>query len=78
MLRGLLYQMQQLQGKPVRVVLTHTAVFLYKTTKYYAPAHERCIAWNDPAIGITWPLGLHLKLSAKDQAAEPLAEAERF
>jgi dTDP-4-dehydrorhamnose 3,5-epimerase len=60
------------------VVLTEMADFLYKTTDYYAPAHERCIAWNDPAIGITWPTGLQPKLSAKDQAAKPLAEAELF
>ena len=58
------------------VVLSDSADFLYKTTDYYAPAHERCIAWNDPAIGITWPPGLQPKLSAKDQAATPLAEAE--
>jgi dTDP-4-dehydrorhamnose 3,5-epimerase len=58
------------------VVLSDTADFLYKTTEYYAPAHERCIAWNDPAIGITWPQGLAPQLSAKDQAAKPLAEAE--
>ena len=38
------------------VVLSETADFLYKTTDYYAPEHERCIAWNDPAIGIDWPL----------------------
>jgi dTDP-4-dehydrorhamnose 3,5-epimerase len=58
------------------VVLSDSADFLYKTTDYYAPQHERCIAWNDPAIGITWPIGLQPKLSAKDQAAQPLAEAE--
>jgi dTDP-4-dehydrorhamnose 3,5-epimerase len=60
------------------VVLTDTADFLYKTTDYYAPAHERCIVWDDPAIGINWPPGLQPKLSAKDQAAQPLAEAELF
>jgi dTDP-4-dehydrorhamnose 3,5-epimerase len=60
------------------VVLTDTADFLYKTTDYYAPAYERCIAWNDPAIGINWPVGLQPKLSAKDQSAKPLAEAELF
>ena len=58
------------------IVLSETAEFLYKTTDYYAPAHERCIAWNDPAIGITWPQGLQPQLSAKDQAAKPLAEEE--
>jgi len=123
-LRGLHYQLQQAQGKLVRVVrgavfdvavdirkssptfgqwvgvnlsadnhrqlwvpagfahgfvvLSETADFLYKTTDYYAPAHERCIAWNDPAIGITWPEGLTLQLSAKDQAGLSLAQAELF
>ncbi len=123
-LRGLHYQLQQAQGKLVRVVrgavfdvavdirkssptfgqwvgceltednhkqfwvppgfahgfvvLSETADFLYKTTDYYAPAHERCIAWNDPAIGITWPKGLTPQLSAKDQAGLSLAQAEVF
>ncbi|MEY3945145.1 MAG: hypothetical protein RL697_1158, partial [Pseudomonadota bacterium] len=49
-----------------------------KTTDYYAPAYERCIAWNDPAIGITWPAGLEPQLSAKDQAGLLLAQAEVF
>ena len=60
------------------VVTSESAEFLYKTTDYYAPAHERCIAWNDPAIGITWPQGLTPQLSAKDQAGLPLAQAECF
>jgi dTDP-4-dehydrorhamnose 3,5-epimerase len=60
------------------VVLSDTADFLYKTTDYYAPAHERCIAWNDPAIGITWPQGMTPQLSAKDQAGLSLAQAEVF
>jgi dTDP-4-dehydrorhamnose 3,5-epimerase len=60
------------------VVLSDTADFLYKTTDYYAPAHERCIAWNDPAIGITWPQGMTPQLSAKDQAGLMLAQAEVF
>jgi dTDP-4-dehydrorhamnose 3,5-epimerase len=123
-LRGLHYQLQQAQGKLVRVVrgavfdvavdirkssptfgqwvgcelsednhrqfwvppgfahgfvvLSETADFLYKTTDYYAPAHERCIAWNDPAIGIHWPQGLTPQLSAKDQAGLSLAQAECF
>ncbi len=38
------------------LTLTEAADFLYKTTDYYAPDHERCIAWNDPDIGIEWPL----------------------
>ena len=41
------------------VVLSESADFLYKTTDYYAPEHERCIAWDDPAIGIAWPLAAH-------------------
>lgn len=123
-LRGLHYQLQQAQGKLVRVVrgavfdvavdirkssptfgqwvgceltednhrqfwvppgfahgfvvLSETADFLYKTTDYYAPAHERCIAWDDPAIGITWPAGLTPQLSAKDQAGSTLEQAEVF
>ena len=124
-LRGLHYQIQQPQGKLVRVVrgavfdvavdirkssptfgqwvgvelsednhrqlwvpagfahgflvLSDSADFLYKTTDYYAPAHERCIAWNDPAIGIAWPLdGARPQLSAKDQAGVALAQAELF
>jgi dTDP-4-dehydrorhamnose 3,5-epimerase len=49
------------------VVLSDTAEFLYKTTDYYAPEHERCIAWNDPTLAIAWPdLGEAPKLSAKD------------
>ena len=123
-LRGLHYQIQQPQGKLVRVVrgsvfdvavdirkasptfgqwvgvelsednhrqlwvppgfahgflvLSMTADFLYKTTDYYAPAHERCIAWNDPAIGIEWPLVTEINLSVKDQLGLVLAKAEIF
>jgi dTDP-4-dehydrorhamnose 3,5-epimerase len=122
-LRGLHYQIQQPQGKLVRVVqgavfdvavdirkssrtygqwvgvelsadnhhqlwvppgfahgflvLSESADFLYKTTDYYAPQHERSIAWNDPDIAITWPeIGAPLALSAKDRAAPLLREAE--
>lgn len=61
------------------VVLSEKADFLYKTTNYYAPAHERCIAWNDPAIGIHWPLALHgidqPVLSAKDLQGINLSKA---
>jgi dTDP-4-dehydrorhamnose 3,5-epimerase len=60
------------------VVLSETADFLYKTTDYYAPEHERCIAWNDPEIGIAWPEGVTPKLSEKDQRGLRLAEAEVF
>jgi dTDP-4-dehydrorhamnose 3,5-epimerase len=58
------------------VVLSESADFLYKTTDYYAPQHERSIAWNDPSIGISWPAlaqGQQPLLSAKDSAAPLLA-----
>ena len=123
-LRGLHYQIQQPQGKLVRVVrgavfdvavdirkgsptfghwvgmelseenhkqlwipagfahgfmvTSETAEFLYKTTDYYAPAHERCIVWDDPAIGIQWPLSPAPSLSDKDQQGLALSEAETF
>jgi dTDP-4-dehydrorhamnose 3,5-epimerase len=60
------------------VVLSEAAELLYKTTDFYAPHHERCIVWNDPAIGIQWPLSGRPTLSARDQAGRPLAEAELF
>jgi len=68
------------------VVLSDSADFLYKTTDYYAPQHERCIVWNDPVIGIDWPLAQHgivqPQLSTKDQQGQSLesvraAESER-
>lgn len=123
-LRGLHYQIQQPQGKLVRVVrgavfdvavdirqssptfgqwvgselsennhhqlwipagfahgflvLSESADFLYKTTDYYAPEFERCIAWNDPNIDIQWPLQNQPQLSAKDQAGLSLSHAELF
>lgn len=123
-LRGLHYQLQQAQGKLVRVtagevydvavdirrssptfgrwvgvhlsaenkrqlwlpegfahgflVLSEYAEFLYKTTDYYAPAHERCIRWDDPSLAIDWPLDSAPQLSAKDQAGLSLADAEVF
>ena len=60
------------------VVLSETADFLYKATDYYAPEHERCIIWNDPAIGIAWPAGIEPCLSQKDQAGALLAAAELY
>ena len=123
-LRGLHYQVQQPQGKLVRVVrgavfdvavdirkgsqsfgqwvgmqlseenhrqlwvppgLAHgflvtseSADFLYKTTDYYAPQHERCILWSDTDIAIEWPKGMKPQLSVKDRAGQKLAEAEVF
>jgi dTDP-4-dehydrorhamnose 3,5-epimerase len=123
-LRGLHYQIQQPQGKLVRVVrgkvfdvavdirrsspsysqwvgvelseenqrqvwippgfahgflvLSESADFLYKTTDYYAPEFERSIVWDDPDIGIRWPIHEDLQLSASDLVALPLAKAEVF
>lgn len=124
-LRGLHYQIQQAQGKLVRVVagsvfdvavdlrrssptfgqwvgceltaenhrqfwvppgfahaffvLSDTADFLYKTTDYYAPQHERTILWNDPDLGIEWPdIGINPILSEKDQQGQLLSQAEVY
>jgi dTDP-4-dehydrorhamnose 3,5-epimerase len=60
------------------VVVSDTAEFLYKTTDYWAPEFERSIAWNDSAIGIQWPIKGEPSLSAKDQQAKALAQAEHF
>ena len=123
-LRGLHYQIQQPQGKLVRVVAgevfdvavdirkksptfgqwvgvtlsadnkrqlwipegfahgflvtSDSAEFLYKTTNYYAPEFERSILWNDPAIGIQWPIVGEPTLSNKDRVANTLGDAEVF
>lgn len=123
-LRGLHYQLQQAQGKLVRVtqgevfdvvvdlrrssptfghwvgvhlsaenkrqlwvpegfahgflVLSDYAEFLYKTTDYYAPEHERCIRWDDPDLAIDWPLTEAPQLSAKDKAGVDLRNADTF
>ncbi len=120
-LRGLHYQMEQAQGKLVRVVsgevfdvavdlrqssatfgqwagtvlsgqnhhqfyvppgfahgfvvLSETADFLYKTTDYYAPQHEKCIRWDDPEIGIEWPIDGEPSLSEKDKAGVSFQQA---
>jgi dTDP-4-dehydrorhamnose 3,5-epimerase len=60
------------------LVLSESADFLYKTTDYYAPEFERSILWNDPDIGIEWPLAGEPILAAKDRAGLPLREAEVF
>jgi dTDP-4-dehydrorhamnose 3,5-epimerase len=122
-LRGLHYQIQQPQGKLVRVVqgavfdvavdirkssptfgqwvgvelsadnhhqlwvppgfahgflvLSESAEFLYKTTDYYAPQHERCIVWNDPDLDIAWPdVAVAPQLSAKDGSGPRFQQAE--
>lgn len=123
-LRGLHYQIQQPQGKLVRVtagevfdvavdlrrssanfgcwtscylsaknkrqlwvpegfahgflVLSDYAEFLYKTTDYYAPEHERCICWNDRDLAIDWPLETDPLISLKDQAGQTFKETECF
>jgi len=60
------------------VVLSDTAEFLYKTTDYYAPEHERSIAWDDPDLAIAWPIEQAPALSAKDVQGCCLAAAEVF
>ena len=124
-LRGLHYQIQQPQGKLVRVargavfdvavdirkssptfeqwvgvelseenhkqmwippgfahgflVLSERADFLYKTTSFYAPASEQCIAWNDPVLAIAWPnFEINPRISAKDAAGLSIGDAELF
>lgn len=123
-LRGLHYQMQQVQGKLVRaiqgevfdvaldvrrssptygqwvgevlsaenkrmmwvppgfahgfLVMSDTAEFLYKTTDFYAPEHEQVIVWNDPTIGIEWPLDVEPAISTKDAAGKRFEDALVF
>ncbi len=123
-LRGLHYQIQQSQGKLVRVVkgevfdvvvdlrqaspsfgqwegitlsaqnckqvwvpagfahgflvLSDSAEFLYKTTDFYAPEHERCIKWDDPNLAIDWPQGLDIQVSGKDAQGRAFIDAEYF
>jgi dTDP-4-dehydrorhamnose 3,5-epimerase len=60
------------------LTLSYTAEFLYKTADYYAPAHERCILWDEPTLCIQWPNGIQPILSAKDAQGKGLAEAEVF
>ncbi len=60
------------------VVTSESADFLYKATNYYAPEHERCIAWNDADLSISWPLSMPPLVSAKDAAGAASAVAEAF
>lgn len=60
------------------VVLSEFAEFLYKTTDYYAPEHERSIRWDDPTLAIDWPLTEAPQLSAKDQAGLNFQDAPVF
>jgi dTDP-4-dehydrorhamnose 3,5-epimerase len=60
------------------MVTSDSADFLYKTTDYYAPQFERSLLWNDPTVGVKWPLDGAPQLSAKDLAGKVLAECEVF
>jgi len=60
------------------VVLSDSAEFLYKTTDYWAPEHERCIRWNDSSLAIDWPVSGNVLVSAKDAQGVAFADAEVF
>ncbi|MCK2097506.1 dTDP-4-dehydrorhamnose 3,5-epimerase [Thauera aromatica] len=60
------------------VVVSESAEFLYKTTDYWAPEHERCIVWNDPTLALPWPVEGEPSLSAKDSQGALLEAAEVF
>lgn len=60
------------------LVLSEYADFLYKTTDYYAPEHERTLLWNDPDLGIEWPAGVTPALNDRDSKGTPLAAAETY
>ncbi|MHB8849455.1 MAG: dTDP-4-dehydrorhamnose 3,5-epimerase [Burkholderiales bacterium] len=60
------------------VVTSDTAEFLYKTTDYWAPPFERSLLWNDPALGIDWPISGEPVIAAKDAAGLPLSRCEVF
>ena len=60
------------------LVVSEDAEFLYKTTDYWYPEHERTLLWNDPALAIAWPLSGAPVLAAKDVAGLPLASAETY
>ena len=60
------------------LVVSESVEFVYKTTDYYAPEHERTLLWNDPAVGVAWPLAGAPLLKPNDAAGTPLAQAETF
>jgi dTDP-4-dehydrorhamnose 3,5-epimerase len=60
------------------VVLSDSAEFLYKTTDYWYPEYERSLLWNDPTVGIVWPIDFAPQLAAKDAAGKVFGEAEMF
>ena len=59
-------------------VTSEIAEFLYLTTEYYAPEHERCIRWDDPELAISWPLSGEPNVSAKDRQGSPFKDADLF
>lgn len=60
------------------LVLSDEADFLYKTTDYYSPQNERCLLWNDPEIGISWPINGDPTLTEKDRCGLPLSDADVY
>ena len=60
------------------LVISASADVLYKTTDYYSPEYERCLYWNDPAIGIKWPFKKDILVSPKDEVGQLLSEAECY
>jgi dTDP-4-dehydrorhamnose 3,5-epimerase len=60
------------------LVVSDVAEFLYKTTDYWFPEHERTLLWNDPVLGIDWPQGIAPALAPKDAAGTSLAQAECY
>jgi dTDP-4-dehydrorhamnose 3,5-epimerase len=60
------------------VVTSDSCEFLYKTTDYWHPEHERVLLWNDSSVGVCWPLDGEPRLAAKDAAGKPLAKADAF
>jgi dTDP-4-dehydrorhamnose 3,5-epimerase len=60
------------------LAVSESAECVYKTTDYWSPEHERTLLWNDPALGIAWPLAGDVIVSSKDRAGVPLAQAEVF
>jgi dTDP-4-dehydrorhamnose 3,5-epimerase len=60
------------------LVVSESAEFLYKTTDYWYPEHERTLLWSDPALGIGWPAGIDPVLAPKDAAGKPLASADLY
>jgi dTDP-4-dehydrorhamnose 3,5-epimerase len=60
------------------LVVSESAEFLYKTTDYWYPEHERTLLWNDPTLAIAWPPGIAPTLAPKDAAGAPLASADVY